>query len=122
MAVQGFGLALQGAVVEVLDAKGADVVQGPNVKKLIAHKMSLLMVPPGCGNGLQTALAALTKPGNVVAVAKEATMWVNEAIAVMKTAPDSPYGDDDEAIAGAILAKIEEKLKEQRAIMRKGPT
>lgn len=86
---------------------------GPNVKKLIVHKMSLLMVPPGCGNGLQTALAALTKPGNLVAVAREATQWVEAAIAVVKTAPDNPYGDDDEAIAETILQGVENKKRYQ---------
>ena len=79
------------------------MVQGPNVKRLIAHKMSLLMVPPG--GGLHTALAALTKPGNVGNVAREATDWVETAIAAVKAAPDNPY-PDDEVIAGEILRQI----------------
>ncbi len=85
--------------------------QGPNVKRLIAHKMSLLMVPPGCGTGLKTAIEALTKPGNIVAVALEATAWVEQALTLVKTAPGNPFGDDDEAIAGEILKGIEARQK-----------
>ncbi len=83
-------------------------MQGPNVKKLIVHKMSLLMVPPG-GN-LGTAIDALRKPGNVVAVAREATAWVEAAIAAVKAAPGSTW-TDDEAIAGEILRQVELKKK-----------
>jgi hypothetical protein len=85
-------------------------MQGPNVKRLIAHKMSLLMIPPGSGkNALATGIAALMAPGNVGKVAREATAWVEAAIAVVKTAPDNPYGNDDEAIAGELLAEVEKR-------------
>ncbi len=43
-------------------------------------------------------------------MAREATVWVEAAIAVVKTAPDNPYRSDEE-IAGAILKGIEEKQK-----------
>jgi hypothetical protein len=43
-------------------------MQDPNVKRLIAHKMALIMVPPGGGIG--SAVSALTTPGRVVEVAK----------------------------------------------------
>jgi hypothetical protein len=86
--------------------------QGPNVRKLVIHKMSMLMVPPG--GRLQTALAALTKHGNVGAVAREATGWVEQAIAAVKTAPGNPYGDDDEAIAGVILKGIADRMASPR--------
>jgi hypothetical protein len=33
---------------------------------------------------------------------------------LVKAAPDNPYGDDDEAIAGAILAGIEERKRAAR--------
>jgi hypothetical protein len=88
--------------------------QGPNVRKLIVHKMSLLMIPPGSKEPFATALDALTKPGNIGDTARDATAWVEQAIAVVKTAPDNPYGDDDEAIAGAILEGIEAKKREKR--------
>jgi len=85
-------------------------MQGPNVKKLIAHKMSLLMIPVDtpAGQGLATGIAALAKPGNIASVCREATDWVNQALAVVKTAPDNPFNDDEE-IAGEILRQIEER-------------
>jgi hypothetical protein len=79
---------------------------GPDVRKLIASKAALLMIPPGTQNGLATAIGAFTKPGNVVAVTRQATEWVQTAIRAVKEAPDNPYGDDDEAIAGEILRQV----------------
>lgn len=34
---------------------------------------------------------------------------MQEALRIFKTAPDNPFGDDDEAIAGELLQKIEER-------------
>jgi len=88
---------------------------GPNVKRLIVRKMSLLAIPAGSGkDSLARGLDMLTNRGKFSSVAAEASAWVQAAIATMKTAPDNPYGDDDEAIAGAILAGIEQREKEQR--------
>lgn len=87
-------------------------MQGPNVKKLIAHKMSLLMVPPGTGKGaLAVAVGAMVKPGNVAAVAREATAWVELAIAAVRQAAEpNPWKHaDDEAIAGKILDEVEKR-------------
>lgn len=82
-------------------------MQGPNVKRLIAHKMALLLVPKG--GGLTGAIQELVTPGNIGKRAQEATAWVTEAIAAVKDAPNNPYGDDDEAIAGEILRLIDER-------------
>lgn len=83
---------------------------GPNVKRLIAHKMSLLAIPIGSGkDSLGLGVEALMNHGKFASIAAEASDWVQKAIAVMKTAPDNPYGDDDEAIAGALLKGIEER-------------
>lgn len=82
-------------------------MQGPNVKKLICHKMALLMVPSGAG--FADGLRELTTPGNIGKRAREATEWVEQATVVVKTAPDNPYGDDDEAIAGEILRQIDSR-------------
>lgn len=79
-------------------------LQGPNAKKLAIHKMSLLMVPPG--GGFASAIAALTRPGNLVEVAKEATTWTEAAIAAVRSAPDNPFASDEE-IAGEILRQID---------------
>lgn len=91
------------------------VTQGPNVKRLIAHKMSLLMIPPGTkkGQGLATGMAALMKPGNIQQVCKEATEWVEQAIDAVKACPDGGWwGDENEAIAGELLRQIDEKRRE----------
>jgi hypothetical protein len=95
-------------------------MQGPNVKRLIASKMSLLMVPPGSGDGkgkaFQVAMEALTKPGNVAKVAREATAWVEAALhAVREAAEPNPWKSaDDEAIAAEILKGIEARSEATR--------
>jgi hypothetical protein len=88
------------------------VTQGPNVKKLIVRLMSNIMVPPG--GGLADALNALIKPGNIGAVAKQATELAEAMLALAKTADPNPYGDDDEAIAAEILRGVAEKEKARR--------
>ena len=72
---------------------------GPNEKKLITRKMTLIMVPPG-GDVLD-GFNALTS--NLNEIAKEAMEWVEKAIAVVKT--NNPHATDEE-ITGAILEKI----------------
>lgn len=84
--------------------------QGPNVTKLIAHKMSLIMVPTGVENAFAATLSNLTKPGGISDAATQAAEWVKNALAAVKAAPDNLFGDDDEAIAGEILRKAWEKM------------
>ena len=81
-------------------------MQGPNVRKLIAHRMSTLAIPPN--GGLEDGIRFLQSEDRIVQAAKDATAWVKEAISVVKTAPDNPY-ETDEKIAGEILKKIEEQ-------------
>ncbi len=83
--------------------------QGPNVKKLAIHKMTLDAVPPG--GGLASAINFLTTPGRIQSSAKDAVAWVFEAIDVVKSAPDNTFGNDDEAIAAEILRRIDERKK-----------
>lgn len=80
---------------------------GPNVKRLIAHRISTQAVPPG--GGVSDALRAIVTPGKLGALAKEATTWVEDALAVVKSAPDNPFGDNDEAIAAELLRRIDER-------------
>lgn len=87
----------------------ADTI-GPNARRLIARKMALLAIPVGSGkDSFSRGLEVITDKDKFSATAHEAAAWAQEAIALMKTAPDNPYGDDDEAIAGAILQAIEDK-------------
>ena len=87
------------------------MAQGPNVKRLIVHKMSLDAVPPG--GGAADVVKFLSDPKKVTAGARAAAEWVNAAIAVVRTAPDNPYTTDEE-IAGEILKGIEARKLAQR--------
>ena len=84
---------------------------GPNVRKLICHHMSTVMVPPN--GGIADALEALTTPGRLTEVAKESTEWVRQALEAVKSAPNNPFSSDEE-IAGEILKRVEEKLRQRR--------
>ena len=84
---------------------------GPNVRKLIAHKMARDAIPDG--GGLAAGIQFLSNPESVKRGAQEATQWVRDAIAVVKLSPDNPYGDDDEAIAGEIVRRIDEKDRQR---------
>lgn len=85
------------------------MIQGPNVKKLIVRKMSLIAVPAGAGIG--SALNFLTDPGAIGAAAREATEWVEMAIRLIREASgDNPWKDrSDEEIAGELLGRIGER-------------
>lgn len=86
---------------------------GPNVRKLIVRKMSLDAVP--ARGGLISALQFLSSKDRIMDGFRTAAAWTYEAIDAVKATPDNPYGDDDEAIAAAILTKIEER-KQSRPV------
>jgi phosphosulfolactate phosphohydrolase-like enzyme len=58
---------------------------------------------------LKAGLDFLMNKERVIEGAQKATAWVQGAIAVIKTSPDNPFGDDDEAIAGEILKRLKER-------------
>lgn len=82
---------------------------GPNAKNLLAHLIALEAVPPG--GGIQNGLDFLTNPELRKQVAEKAIQKLKEIAKVVKSAPDNPYGDDDEAIFAAVLQKIENERK-----------
>ena len=82
-------------------------VIGPNIRKLICHRMSSIIVPPN--GGFKDVFSAIKTPGRLTQVARESTEWVESAVACVKSAPNNPFGDDDEAIAGEILRRVEER-------------
>lgn len=86
------------------------MIQGPNVKSLIIRKMSLLMVPPGTKNALGSAIGNLSDGNRLSAIAKEATAWVEAAIAAVRSAKEpNPYKtQSDEEIAAIVLKGVEE--------------
>ena len=79
---------------------------GPNVRKLIAHQMAVIAIPPGSGAGTREALDMLTDPKKLGATWKEARAWVEGALAAIKAAPDNTFGNDDEVIAHELLKRI----------------
>ena len=81
---------------------------GPNVKKLIAHKMALDAIPPGGGfaSGIDFILS-----GRLAQSWKDAANWVRAAIEVVRISPDNPFGDNDEAIAEELLKRIKERQR-----------
>jgi hypothetical protein len=85
---------------------------GPNVRKLHAEMLARVAIPNG--GGLADGLALFTTPGRFQEVARQAMEQVETALEAMKSAPDNPYGDDDEVIAGAMLQAIEERRQGKR--------
>lgn len=87
------------------------MAQGPNVKKLIASKMSVDAVPSG--GGLKDALSFITSKEKIIEGAKKATAWVEEAIKMVREAkePNEWKNADDETIACEILRQIEARKK-----------
>lgn len=80
--------------------------QGPNVKKLIVHKMSRDAIPPG--GGIAEGIKFLSDPSGMVEAAKKATKWVEVAIAAVRQATDpNPWKNaTDEEIAGELVKQI----------------
>jgi hypothetical protein len=84
---------------------------GPNVTKLITQFIAREAVPPG--GGLVSGLKFFQDKEYRKQVLKKAEADALTAIKAIQSAPDNPYGDDPEVIAGALLEKIRER-KEAR--------
>lgn len=82
---------------------------GPNVKRLIIHKMSVDAIPP---NGrLMDGVNFLRDPNKISDGLRNAAEWVFAAIdAVKQSLGGSEFGDD-EAIVGEILRQVGERKK-----------
>lgn len=87
----------------------ADRKVGPNMQKLAAFKASRDAIPDG--GGLVDAIDFIKDQNRFKKSMLDSVLWAFAAVDVMKTAPDNPYGDDDEVIAGAIVAEIEKRLE-----------
>jgi hypothetical protein len=88
---------------------------GPNMKKLIIHKMSVDAVPPG--GGLAAAIESF-EPAKMRENWRNAYLWAVNAILQIKSAPDNTFGEDEETIAGEVLKKIDER-KAAQALARR---
>lgn len=77
---------------------------GPNMQSLLCRKAALDAIPSG--GGIAAGMETITASGKLAQLYRDALEWCDQAVAVMKSAPDNPYGDDEEVIAGAILAEL----------------
>jgi len=86
---------------------------GPNVTKLITKFIAREAVPPG--GGLTSGLEFFSNPERRKQVLEIAEAKAVQAIQLIKSAPDNPFGDDDERIASELLSQIQERQLTQRA-------
>jgi hypothetical protein len=89
-----------------------------NVKRLMARFAAREAIPRG--GGMADAIQSIITPGRMAELSRNALAKVDLAIAAMRAAPDNPYGDDEETIAGAILAEIEKKELENMRDRKRG--
>ena len=87
---------------------------GPNVRKLVCHWYSVLAIPPGTERPFEAALDSFKSKERMIQLAREAQANVEAAIGMVKRARDNPWGNDDEAIAGEILRRIEERMNSRK--------
>lgn len=80
---------------------------GPNFKRLMAYKVAREAVPPG--GGMASAIQSIVTPGRLSELSRDALVWCDAAIDAIRSAPDNPYGNDEETIAGAILNELDKK-------------
>lgn len=84
---------------------------GPNVRRLIAHKMSLDAIPPGTKEPLADGANFLLSKQRLLSSVNAATDWVKEALKSIREAADpNPWQNaDEEAIAKYLLDQIAER-------------
>lgn len=81
-------------------------ILGPNMKKLLARVVAREAIPPG--GGFADGVKFITS-GKMGEVTRKSLDWIDEQIQAILSAPDNTYGDDEEAIAGNILAMLAER-------------
>ena len=86
---------------------------GPNVTKLILQFVACEAIPTGeeVFGSVMTFFRDADKRKQILNKAETDAL---SAIKLIKSAPDNPFGDNDEAIAGILLQKIEERKIQQR--------
>lgn len=82
-------------------------VLGPNVKRLLAHFIAREAIP--VGGGVADGLNFLTNPERRTSGIEKAMADLDAALIAIKSAPDNPFGNDDEVIAAAILERVERR-------------
>lgn len=82
---------------------------GPNMARLWIRFISRQAIPKG--GGFANGMEFLGDPDLRHSIIEKAEASMKAAILLIKSAPNNPWGDDDEAIAGALLKEIEERGK-----------
>ena len=85
------------------------IQHGKNVTQLIVRFIAREAVPPG--GGLNNVVVFFKNAEHRKQIIESAETKAMAAIQLTKNAPDNPYGDDEEVIAGVLLEKIREKQK-----------
>lgn len=82
---------------------------GPNVKKLVIYKVSRDAIPDG--GGVAAGIAFLSDKKMIADGFRNATEWVDNAIAVVRLAAEpNPWKNaDDESIAEEILRRVKNR-------------
>lgn len=88
---------------------------GPNMSRLIVHKISVDAVPSG--GGVQSAIEFIMN-GRLEKSAKEASVWALRAVEAVLAAPDYTGEKTEEGVAGMILQKLDERLNRQKKQLR----
>lgn len=81
---------------------------GPSVTKLILKLSVFEAIPPG--GGFADGVKFFTDSDHRKQVMERSEAKALKAIDLIKSAPDNPHGDDDEAIAEMILVDVEKRL------------
>lgn len=79
----------------------------PNIRQLLAICVARIAIPDG--GGLAAAIESLSSKERIIENSRKGLVLLNQSIEAIKAAPDNPYGEDDEVIAGVILKSLEER-------------
>lgn len=88
------------------------MMMGPNVRRLMAYKMSLDAIPVGSGDkSFGVALDFLSDKKAIIEAAERAREWVEDAVKqIRNAAAPNPYSlRSDEEIAGMLLTIINKR-------------
>jgi hypothetical protein len=85
---------------------------GPNMRRLLARVVARRAIPSG--GGLADGINFIKDQNRFKQVHRESLAWIDEAINVIRSAPDNCYGDDEETIAGVIVDEVEKAINERR--------
>lgn len=82
---------------------------GPNMKRLLAVCFARIAIPPG--GGFADGMEALSSVERIKQNTLKALELADQAIAVMRTASDRTFSDDEEEIAGILMAELDKREK-----------